>query len=87
MVTFPIRLNIPAPISMADQPLNTAAARRPGSSPRLLVQFRNLGGQRIAKLSWLSQFDGSLLLGGEMKASNTPAIRPPFPRAVTNFRA
>jgi len=47
----------------------------------------------IAKLSWRSQFDDSILgrgvslLGGEMKASNTPTIRPPFPRAVTNFRA
>jgi hypothetical protein len=44
-----------------------------------------------AKLSWRSQFDDSTLgrgvslLGGEMKASNTPTIRPPFPRRRHQF--
>ena len=88
---------------MADQPLNAAKVEYLytdlGGATICLVpevigpNFNTSAVNAIAKLSWRSQFDDSILgrgvslLGGEMKASNTPTIRPPFPRAVTNFRA
>jgi hypothetical protein len=87
---------------MADQPLNAAKVEYPCTDlggattwlvPEAIGPNFETSAVTIAKLSWLSQFDDSLLgrgvslLGGEMKASNTPTIRPPFPRAVTNFRA
>lgn len=87
---------------MADQPLSAAKveyldADLGGATtwlvPEAMVQISTPRRQCTAKLSWLSQFDdiilghGVSLLGGEVEASNTPTIRPPLPRAVTNFRA